>query len=107
MLALGMALAQPGREVIAFNGDGCMLMSLGCLVTIVASGVRNLTLILLENGVYEVTGGQQTAAAQVPVDFAGAARAAGFASVASFADLESWRRRRPGAGDARPAIHSA
>ncbi|HVU89478.1 MAG TPA: thiamine pyrophosphate-dependent enzyme, partial [Pirellulales bacterium] len=38
MLALGMALAQPQREVLAFNGDGCMLMSLGCLVTIVASG---------------------------------------------------------------------
>ena len=28
MLALGLALAQP-REVVCFNGDGCMLMSLG------------------------------------------------------------------------------
>ncbi|HEY1598134.1 MAG TPA: thiamine pyrophosphate-dependent enzyme [Pirellulales bacterium] len=91
MLALGLALAQPQRTVVAFNGDGCMLMSVGCLVTIVASGAQNLTLILLENGVYEVTGGQQTAAAQSHVDFAVAARAAGFASVASFVDLESWR----------------
>ncbi len=40
MLGLGLALAQPSREVIAFNGDGCMLMSLGCLVTIAASGAR-------------------------------------------------------------------
>jgi sulfopyruvate decarboxylase subunit beta len=91
MLALGLALAQPAREVIVFNGDGCMLMSLGCLVTIVASGAKNLTLILLENGVYEVTGGQGTAAAQAHVDFASLARAAGFASVASFTKLDDWR----------------
>src|SRR5580704_11862629 len=69
MLALGLALAQPARETIVLNGDGCTLMSLGCLVTIVASGAKNLTLILLENGVYEVTGGQGTAAAQAHVDF--------------------------------------
>jgi thiamine pyrophosphate-dependent acetolactate synthase large subunit-like protein len=91
MLALGLALAQPQREVIAFNGDGCMLMSLGCLVTIVASGASNLTLILLENGVYEVTGGQQTAAPAARVDFAAIARAAGFPSVMRFTELDQWR----------------
>ncbi|MBI3865602.1 MAG: hypothetical protein HY290_27330 [Planctomycetia bacterium] len=35
-LGLGMALAQPQRHVIVLNGDGCMLMNLGCLVTITA-----------------------------------------------------------------------
>src|SRR5580658_11166433 len=69
MLALGLALAQPQREVVCFNGDGCMLMGLGSLVTIAASAARNLTLIVLENGIYEVTGGQPTAGAQVGVDF--------------------------------------
>jgi phosphonopyruvate decarboxylase len=93
MLALGLALAQPEREVIAFNGDGCMLMSLGCLVTIVASGAKNLTLIVLENGVYEVTGGQHTAGDAACVDFIGMARAAGFTSTARFTDLEEWRAR--------------
>ena len=91
MIGLGLALAQPEREVIAFNGDGCMLMSLGCLVTIVASRARNLTLIVLENGVYEVTGGQLTAGSAAAVDFAGVARAAGFESVASFCDLAEWQ----------------
>lgn len=91
MLALGLALAQPQREVIAFNGDGCMLMSLGCLVTIVASGAKNVTLIVLENGVYEVTGGQTTAGAKVAIDFAAAARAAGFASVSRFEHLADWQ----------------
>jgi sulfopyruvate decarboxylase subunit beta len=91
MLALGLALAQPQREVIAFNGDGCMLMSLGCLVTIVASGAANLTLILLENGVYEVTGGQQTAAPAAHVDFAALAQAAGFRSVTRFTEFDQWQ----------------
>lgn len=97
VLGLGLALAQPGREVIAFNGDGCMLMSLGCLVTVVASGARNLTVIVLENGVYEVTGGQKTAAAGQAVDFAAVARASGFSSIAVFDDLEVWRLAARGA----------
>lgn len=92
MLGLGLALAQPRREVIVLNGDGCTLMSLGCLVTIATSGAGNLTLVVLENGIYEVTGGQATAAAQsTPVDFAEIARAAGFASVATFETLELWQ----------------
>lgn len=91
MLALGLALAQPARQVIAFNGDGCMLMSLGCLATIAAAGATNLTLIVLDNGVYEVTGGQATAAAQAGVDFAAVARAAGIKSVITFDDLATWR----------------
>jgi thiamine pyrophosphate-dependent acetolactate synthase large subunit-like protein len=93
MLAMGLALAQPAREVICFNGDGCMLMNLGALVTIAASKARNLSLIVLENGVYEVTGGQQTAASTARVDFAALARDAGFDSVAAFDDLEAWRRQ--------------
>ena len=89
MLALGLASARPDRKVIAFNGDGCMLMSLGCLVTIVASGAaQNLTLVVLENGVYEVTGGQHTAGGGLArVDFVGAARASGLRDVARFTDL--------------------
>jgi thiamine pyrophosphate-dependent acetolactate synthase large subunit-like protein len=93
MIALGLALAQPQRDVIAFNGDGCMLMSLGCLATIAASGAKNLTLVVLENGIYEVTGGQKTAGAIAQVDFAGMARAAGFPSAFHFDDLAAWRQQ--------------
>lgn len=94
MLGLGLALAQPTREVIAINGDGSMLMNLGSLVTIAASGARNLTLIVLENGLYEVTGGQATAAAasSQPVDLVAIARGAGISSAASFDDLDVWRQ---------------
>jgi sulfopyruvate decarboxylase subunit beta len=95
LVGLGLALAQPTREVIVFNGDGCMLMNLGCLVTIAASRASNLTLIVLENGIYEVTGGQSTAAAAADaqrVNFAALARAAGLASVFSFDELAAWQR---------------
>ena len=33
-IALGVALAQPERGVIALEGDGSILMALGCLATI-------------------------------------------------------------------------
>jgi sulfopyruvate decarboxylase subunit beta len=96
-LGLGLALAQRDREVLVLNGDGAMLMNLGCLVTIVASGAQNITLVVLDNGIYEVTGGQATPAACVPphatVDFAGLARAAGFASVKRFERLDDWQRQ--------------
>ena len=94
-LALGLAIAQPQRNVIVFTGDGSLLMNLGCLVTIVASGAKNLTLIVIDNGVYEVTGGQRTAGAVAGVDFAGMARAAGFPSVERFDDLDVWQQRPP------------
>jgi hypothetical protein len=41
-LALGLALAQPGREVVAVSGDGSLLMSLGSLVSVVSAGAANL-----------------------------------------------------------------
>ena len=90
-LALGLALAQPQREVVAVSGDGSLLMSLGSLVTVVGSGVTNLTIVLLDNGLYEVTGGQETPAARSAVDYAGLARAAGFPATAEFRDLTDWQ----------------
>ncbi|HZZ72065.1 MAG TPA: thiamine pyrophosphate-dependent enzyme [Pirellulales bacterium] len=90
-LGLGLALAQPAREVIVTIGDGSLLLNLGALVTIAAVRPLNLTLLMLDNGVYEVTGSQTTAAAQIGADFCGLARAAGFTSVAHFAELSAWQ----------------
>jgi len=92
-LALGLALAQPRREVLAISGDGALLMSLGSLVTVAGSGAANLTVVVLYNGLYEVTGGQQTPAGSAAVDFAGLARSAGFRSVSRFDELTAWREQ--------------
>ena len=84
---LGIALAQPGRRVIVCNGDGSMLMNLGSLVTIAAANATNLVTILLDNGVYEVTGSQPVPSR---ADFAGIARASGFQSVHHFSTAQEW-----------------
>lgn len=92
-MAVGLALAQPQREVLVISGDGSLLMSLGSLVTVVGSGVTNLTIVLLDNGLYEITGGQETPAARFAVDYAGLARAAGFPTAEEFRDLADWQAR--------------
>jgi sulfopyruvate decarboxylase subunit beta len=88
-LGLGLALAKPEHGVIVINGDGCMLMNLGCLVTI-ANQPANVFLVILDNGLYEVTGGQVHAGAG-HTDFAGMARAAGIPGVYAFDSLDRWQ----------------
>ena len=84
---LGIALAMPQHRVVVCNGDGSMLMSLGSLVTIAAESPPNLVVIIMDNGVYEVTGGQPVPARP---DFAGLARASGIANVHRFSDAAKW-----------------
>lgn len=97
-LGLGVALAQPGRRVIVLNGDGSTLMNLGSLVTITAERPANLTLVVLDNGVYEVTGAQPTPGSapgrrgEDALDFTALARACGFEVIYRFADGDAWRR---------------
>ncbi len=90
-LALGLALACPDREFVVLSGDGSLLMNLGTLVTVAASGATNLTIVLLNNGVYEVTGVQATAAACANVDFGRLANDCGIRSVQAFDRIDMWR----------------
>src|SRR5437667_8919561 len=78
-IALGVAMAQPERGVIALEGDGSILMSLGCLTTIANLKPRNLTIIIMDNGLYQITGKQVTATGGV-TDIVAVARAAGIAT---------------------------
>src|SRR6516162_2841008 len=56
-LGLGLALARPGRGVVVVSGDGGLVMNLGCLVTLAQHAVP-VCVLLIDNGLYEVTGGQ-------------------------------------------------
>lgn len=101
LVGLGIALARPDLQVIVGNGDGCMLMNLGCLVTITAAAPPNFVLVVFDNGVYEVTGQQWTAAAgaarqtarskPAPVDYAKMAIGCGFSAVYTFDTLATWQ----------------
>ena len=95
-IGLGLALAQPERRIIVCNGDGSMLMNLGSLVTITAQRPDNLAIVLMDNGLYEVTGQQPTPAAEAireagrSIDYSAVARSCGFEVVFDFDDLTSW-----------------
>src|SRR5262245_44226036 len=78
-LAQRLALSRPGRGVIVVNGDGSMLMNLGSLVTL-ASHPADVFVLVFDNGLYEVTGGQPTAGTG-RADFAMLARGAGISRV--------------------------
>lgn len=56
--ALGMAMVRADRQIVAVEGDGSLLMNLGCLATLKRYGVPNLWPVVFDNGVYESTGGQ-------------------------------------------------
>lgn len=78
-LALGIALAQPQRRVIAIDGDGAALMRLGALATIGYERPANLLHILLDNQMHESTGGQSTVSHSL--DFCTIAAACGYGKV--------------------------
>ena len=88
--------------MIVVNGDGCTLMNLGCLVTL-AHHPADVYLLVFDNQLYEVTGGQATAGTG-HADFAAMARAAGIARVYKFDCAETWKAGaaegagRPGTG---------
>lgn len=77
MIALGLALAQPKRRVLALPGDGDMLMGLGSLATIGTQGPSNLVVAVIDNERYGETGMQETHTAR-GVDLEGIARSSGF-----------------------------
>lgn len=90
---LGLALALPSRHVMVVSGDGALVMNLGALITVVAANAMNLTVVVLDNGIYEVTGGQKHAASLAGVDYAKLAQAVGFRSAFRFDDLAVWREQ--------------
>ena len=89
--------SQPSRRVVVCQGDGSLLMNLGSLVTITAHAPKNLTVLLFDNGVYEVTGIQQTLAAsdfrrdEQSICYASLARSCGFQVVHEFASVDDWQ----------------
>jgi len=79
MIGLGLALAQPDREVLVVTGDGEMLMGIGSLATIAVQKPAKLSIVVLDNEHYGETGMQETHTGH-GVDLAGMANAAGFVS---------------------------
>jgi thiamine pyrophosphate-dependent acetolactate synthase large subunit-like protein len=90
-IALGVALAQPKRRIFALEGDGSLLMQLGCLSTVASLKPKNLSLIVMDNGIYQITGSQPTPAA-ASADIVAIAQGCGLADSAWAADEEDFER---------------
>ena len=60
MIALGIAKAQPDREVYCLDGDGASIMQMGNMAIVGQSGCGNLTHIVFNNAAHDSVGGQPT-----------------------------------------------
>ena len=54
--ALGLALAQPNRRVLAITGDGEMMMGIGSLGVVADQAPKNLGILVLDNEHFSETG---------------------------------------------------
>jgi len=88
---LGVALGRPDRRVVVLDGDGSLLMNLGCLVTIAAAAPKNLVHFVCQNECYEANGSHPLP--NPTVDFAGLARSAGYTQVHDFSELKSFEQQ--------------
>ena len=60
MIGMGIALAFPKVTCIVVDGDGNLLMNPAAVITIGKCRPANLVHIVIDNGVYQTTGGQPT-----------------------------------------------
>lgn len=58
--ALGLALALPHRRIVAIETDGSILMNVGILCTLGAERPSNLSIVVLDNELYECIGSAPT-----------------------------------------------
>lgn len=85
-VALGIALARPEKRVVVFDGDAAAVMHMGSLATNSRYKASNLIHIVLNNGVNESVGGQQSAG-QV-INLTDVAKACGYQTLNSFVETK-------------------
>ena len=85
-MGLGLAIAQPARPVLVVTGDGEQLMGLGGFATIALQAPANLTILVLDNGLYGETGGQRSHTSG-GTDLAAVARGCGIADASRITDM--------------------
>jgi sulfopyruvate decarboxylase subunit beta len=92
-LGLALSLQNTGRQVVAIEGDGSMLMALPTLTTMARYPVENLTVVVFDNRGYLTTGrGAVASATASGADLAAMARGAGpNLRVEHVSELESFR----------------
>jgi sulfopyruvate decarboxylase subunit beta len=90
-VGLGVALAQPDREVVVIDGDGSVLMNLGGLTTLARYAPPNLTHIVFDNESLLSVGGFPTATS-TGSDLAAIAAGAGIDGARAVDTLEGFEK---------------
>jgi sulfopyruvate decarboxylase subunit beta len=88
-MGLGIALAQPARQVVVLDGDGSVLMNLGGLTTLARYRPSNLLHVVFDNESLLSVGGFPTATG-TGSDIAAMARAAGVPRAMSVDTLDAF-----------------
>ena len=78
-VGLGLALACPDKKIVVFDGDAAVVMHMGALATNCRYKASNLIHIVLNNGVNESVGGQQSAGQLI--DLTGVAKSCGYRNI--------------------------
>lgn len=101
-IAFGLAQVQSNRTVICLDGDGSVLMHMGALAILGASGAGNLLHVVMNNGAHDSVGGQPTVA--FGLDLCQVALSCGYAAATSASTPDEIRQQladlRGGAGPA-------
>ena len=88
-IGLGVALVQPSRTVVVFDGDGNVLMNFGGLASVAAARPGNFHHIVFDNAAHGSTGNQRTISDRVPLEEV--ARAAGYRRTARVGNADELR----------------
>ena len=81
-VALGLAAADRGRQIVCLDGDCSALMHMGAFSMVSKVDVPNLMHVVLNNGAHESVGGQPSAG--YSVDFTCIAKGAGYVTADSY-----------------------
>ncbi|ENH95636.1 sulfopyruvate decarboxylase subunit beta [Gracilibacillus halophilus YIM-C55.5] len=87
--ALGTSFITP-NDVFVIEGDGSCLMNMGALTTVGTIQPKNLKIVIINNKIYESTGGQPTATSE-NTDITGIAKNCGISDVRVLNDLTDFR----------------
>jgi thiamine pyrophosphate-dependent acetolactate synthase large subunit-like protein len=87
LIGLGLAQAQPERQVLVITGDGEQLMALGGLATIAIAKPRNLVIAVIDNGRFGETG-MQTSHTGHGIDLTKVGVACGFSRAATLTRID-------------------
>lgn len=87
-LGIGLALANPDKQIVVIDGDGSFLHSPGYLANLINLGLINYHLVIINNNIYQSSGGQNIPVLEQGLDISKIIEAYGFSNIVEIEKLE-------------------